>query len=125
MTYCRRTAAICALTLSLSACVSPGGAGSRSPALPAVQQQNPMNNIQGLEGVLGQDAAGLARLFGNPRLDVREGEARKLQFSGKGCVLDAYLYPQSRKEPVVTYLDARTPDGRNADRASCVAALTR
>lgn len=125
MTHRRRAAAISALTLSLSACVSPSGAGSRAPALPAVQQQNPMTNIQGLEGVLGQDAAGLTRLFGNPRLDVREGQARKLQFSGKGCVLDAYLYPAKRKEPEVTYIDARTPDGRNADRASCVAALTR
>ena len=125
MIYRRHATAIGALTLTLSACVSPSGTANRAGSVTALPQQNPMTNLQGLERVIGQDAAGLTRLFGNPRLDVREGTARKLQFSGKGCVLDAYLYPQSRKEPVVTYLDARTPDGRNADRASCVAALTR
>ena len=31
--------------------------------------------------------------FGTPDLDVREGTARKLQFLGPACVLDAYLYP--------------------------------
>lgn len=40
--------------------------------------------------------------------------------------MDAYLYPPGRgKEPLVTYVDARQPDGRSIDRASCVAALTR
>ena len=84
-----------------------------------------MTTTAGLERVIGQDARGLTRLFGDPRLDIREGQARKLQFSNKSCVLDTYLYSKSREEPVVTYLDARTPDGRNADRASCVAALIR
>lgn len=79
----------------------------------------------GLERVLGQDAAGLARLFGPPDADVREGAARKLQFASGICVLDAYLYPKGSAEPRVTYLDAREPDGSTIDRASCVAALTR
>jgi len=39
-------------------------------------------------------------------------------------VLDLYLYPPSQgAAAVVTYLDARLPDGRDFDRASCVAAL--
>ncbi|WP_347092803.1 hypothetical protein [Sphingomonas parapaucimobilis] len=79
----------------------------------------------GLERVIGQDAAGLTRLFGTPDADVREGTARKLQFQGSFCVLDAYLYPKDGAEPRVTYLDAREPDGSSIDRASCVAALTR
>ena len=79
----------------------------------------------GLERVLGQNAAGLTRLFGKPDADVREGTARKLQFQGPICVLDAYLYPKGNAEPLVTYLDAREADGSNIDRASCVAALTR
>ena len=61
--------------------------------------------------------------FGEPELDVREGEGRKLQFAGPICVLDAYLYSKGHREPVVTYVDARQPDGRDIDRASCVAAL--
>ena len=79
----------------------------------------------GLERVLGQNAAGLVQLFGTPDADIREGNARKLQFESKFCVLDAYLYPKGREEPRVTYLDAREPDGSTIDRASCVAALTR
>lgn len=70
-------------------------------------------------------AAALTRLFGAPNADVREGNARKLQFQSRICVLDTYLYPKGSSEPRVTYVDARQPDGRAIDRASCVAALTR
>ena len=79
----------------------------------------------GLERVMGQNAAGLVSLFGTPDADFREGAARKLQFQGPICVLDAYLYPEDGKEPRVTYVDARQLDGTPIDRASCVAALTR
>lgn len=79
----------------------------------------------GLERVIGQNAAGLTQVFGQPDADVREGNARKLQFQGPICVLDAYLYPKGSAEPRVTYVDAREPDGSAIDRASCVAALTR
>jgi hypothetical protein len=63
--------------------------------------------------VTGRTAASLISLFGQPALDVQEGSARKLQFSGQNCVLDAYLYPQQRGDPVVTHVDARLPDGRD------------
>ena len=80
----------------------------------------------GLERVMGRDARALVATFGNPDADVQEGDARKLQFGGAICVLDAYLYPpKSGGEPVVTYVDARERDGSTIDRASCVAALTR
>jgi hypothetical protein len=75
---------------------------------------------------MGRNAASLVALFGQPALDVQEGSARKLQFSGSNCVLDAYLYPpREGAEPVVTHVDARSPDGRDADRTACVAALRR
>ena len=97
----------------------------------AVPQQSPSSlpvtppviSTSGLERVLGHNARALVQLFGEPDLDVREAEARKLQFAGPICVLDAYLYPRGGREPVVTYVDARQPDGRDIDRASCVAAL--
>jgi hypothetical protein len=81
--------------------------------------------IPGLEGVIGADRNELLRQFGAARLDVWEGDARKLQFSGTACVLDVYLYPPERgKEPEATYVDARRPsDGQDVDRAACVAAL--
>ncbi|HYE29242.1 MAG TPA: hypothetical protein VEA61_13560 [Allosphingosinicella sp.] len=80
----------------------------------------------GLESVLGRTAPALEAQFGKPRLDVREGTARKLQFAGPACVLDAYFYPPGGGgEPIVIHVDARLPDGRDFDRASCVAALSR
>jgi len=78
----------------------------------------------GLEGVIGSTAGALVAQFGRPDLELREGNARKLQFLGPACVLDAYLYPpRGGGEPVVTHVDARLPDGREMDRSSCVAAL--
>ena len=80
----------------------------------------------GLDRVIGKDARALVSLFGPAVQDVREESARKLQFAGSACILDAYLYPPSAgKEALVTYLSARVPDGRDADKVSCVAALAR
>jgi hypothetical protein len=85
----------------------------------------PMRAI-GLERVLGQDARGLTDVFGKADQDVREDSARRMQYAGPFCILAAYLYaPRPGAEPVVTYLDARQRDGRDIDRASCVAALVR
>ncbi|CAM3171397.1 hypothetical protein SPAN111604_08090 [Sphingomonas antarctica] len=78
----------------------------------------------GLQAVLGQPAETLIAEFGKPALDSREASARRLQFRSGICVLDAYLYPpETGGAAKVTYLDARQPDGRDIDRASCVAAL--
>ena len=107
------------LTVALGACAGtaprPMSAGAAPVRLPAI----------GLERVMGQDQAGLVRLFGQPDAEVREGTARKLQFGSGICVLDAYLYPRGSEAPRVTWLDARQRDGSPIDRASCVAALTR
>lgn len=79
----------------------------------------------GLDRVIGKDAAQLTGLFGKADADLREGDARRLQFAGPFCVLDAYLYPRGHNAPVVTYIDTRQPNGSPIDRASCIAALTR
>ena len=112
-----------ALLLLLAGCVaSPAPQPSAAP-LPPVR---PPVSAAGLETVIGRTAGVLAAQFGKAELDVREGSARKLQFVGPACVLDAYLYPPAGGgEPIVTHVDARLPDGRDIDRASCVAALSR
>ena len=81
----------------------------------------------GLEGVIRTDAAALTRRFGQPRLDVVEGDARKLQFAGASCVLDVYLYPLQRGgQPVATWVQARrASDGQEVDRIACMQALSR
>lgn len=108
------------MALAASACAVPGAVTA-----PVASRAVIPYTTAGLERVLGQDAAGLTRLFGPPDADIREGTARKLQFVGPICVLDAYLYPKGSEPARVTYLDAREPDGSTIDRASCAAALTR
>ena len=84
-------------------------------------------NAPGLEGVIRASGTQLLNMFGPPRLDVTEGDMKKLQFAGQACVLDVYLYPlQERGEPVATWVQARrASDGREVDRAACVNALRR
>ena len=75
-------------------------------------------------GIIGADARGLIRLFGEPRLDIRDPAARKLQFSNSQCVLDAYLYaPGANREPLVTHADARNSAGADMDWNACVRML--
>ncbi len=108
--------------LMLSGCggaiVPPPVSASYVPASPRPAQ--PLVPQQQIPGVIGADARGLTRLFGEPRLDIRDPAARKLQFSDGRCVLDAYLYPpRERREPVVTFAEARTSDGTSMDVTAC------
>lgn len=117
--------AVAALALAgLSGCVS--APREAPPVQVPVVQAPPPRALTGLDAVIGRNARALVAMFGTPGLDIREGTARKLQFLGPACVLDLYLYPSRQgAEPIVTHVDARLPDGRDMDRASCVAALTR
>lgn len=128
----RRPFAVLSLVLALSACAAAPGAspqrassGVRQPTTSPYRPQ--IQNLPGLEGVIGATPAQLSRQFGHPRLDVWEGDARKLQFTGSPCILDVYLYPSAPgREPQATYVDARrSTDGQDVDRAACVSALRR
>jgi len=106
----------------------PASRPAMTPVRPPVRTPPPTARIQslpGLEGVIGASAPELVRQFGQPRLDVSEGDARKLQYIGTACVLDIFLYPpQPGREPQATYVEARrASDGQDVDRAACVAAL--
>ncbi len=108
---------------------SPARQPSRLPPVRAAVRAMPPAAqalaMPGLEGVIAATSADLIRQFGPARLDVWEGDARKLQFSGTACVLDIYLYPAAAgREPQATYIDARrASDGKDVDRVTCIAAL--
>jgi len=137
----RRIIAVIALSALLSACGGntprPASASGRAastrvpPTKPAPPMRPPPEaqvlHAPGLEGVIGATGPALLRQFGQPRLDVHEGDVRKLQFSGRACVLDIFLYPpKGGGEPAATYAEARRgSDGQEVDRAACVAALRR
>ena len=140
----RKPLALALLSASLSACVSAPGTTpaeqrpvtSTRPPPQRPDQPAPSGgafiaprimNLPGLEGVIGRDATALANMFGAPRLEVKEGDAMKLQFSGQPCVLDIYLYPlRPGAQPSATHVEARrASDGEDVDRAACVRALSR
>ena len=97
----------------------------RVPTAPQPRPEARVLQLPGIEGVIGADAEALLRQFGRPRIDLTEGDARKLQFSGAACMLDIYLYPPaSGGEPRATHVDARrASDGQDVDRAACIEAL--
>lgn len=108
----------------VAGCVAPGRPLPPVTERPGTQPVVPVADPD--DPLMGRTASGLISIFGRPALDVREGAARKLQFSGISCVLDLYLYaPRRGAEPVSTHADARLPDGRDADPAACVASLSR
>ena len=120
-------AAVSLLSLAalVAACTPRAAREVEPPSRPRTQAAAPSRPIAGLEAVLGRTANVLTARFGQPALDIREGIGRKLQFEGAACILDAYLYPPAAGgEPIVTHIDARLPDGRDFDRASCIAALS-
>jgi hypothetical protein len=93
---------------------------SRRPAPPPPATSTPTFQI------VGSDARTLIAQFGSPALDQREGPARKLQFRGAACVLDAYLYPPADGgAPRVTWIDTRNPQGNDMDHTACIAVLAR
>ena len=77
--------------------------------------------------IIGQRAANLTRRFGDARIDLTEGPARKLQFAGRDCVLDVFLYSVAAgTEPVATHVDARLrASGADTDKAACIAQVER
>lgn len=120
----RPALASAALAMALSACASSPGRLTAAPvpersvnaALPQVLAP------AGFEGVIGAPAAALVQRFGLPRIDLAEGEARKLQFAGASCVVDIYLYPPALgAEPTAAHVDARLRQGGAAiDGGTCI-----
>ena len=107
--------------IALSGCGEVAG----PPPATAARRAPPALTAPTLQ-VIGSEARTLIAQFGAPALDQREGPARKLQFRGPACVLDAYVYPSANGGPPrVTWIDTRGPQGNDMDRASCVAALSR
>lgn len=139
-----RLIATATLSLLLAACATtpppapgpqvPPRPQSGAPAIPpAVPAPPPVAGFRmpelmrgaGMDGVVRENAASLMRQFGTPRLNVAEGDMRKLQFASEACVLDVYLYPlRPEAEAVATWLEARrSSDGAEVDLLACMQAL--
>jgi hypothetical protein len=124
------------LVLILGACASGGRdravAGQRpapvaAPAPAGAFRTPQVQQEQGLESIIGARSDTLSRRFGTPRIDLAEGDARKLQFVSETCVLDIFLYPLDQgAEPVATHVEVRRrADAGPADRAECIRRIER
>jgi len=132
------------LAAALTGCAGGGGGGTSAasprpgfgrasrPAAPVAPRSTRVAVPEvmasaGLAGVIGAPAAALTSRFGQPRIDLAEGDARKLQFAGATCVLDIYLYPLSAAaEPTATHVAARLRQGgAPADPAACLSEVER
>ena len=125
MTRYSRLIAVAALAATLAGCAATA---VPRPAQPATRPVPPPTapRITQSNSLVGHSANAALSLFGKPRLDVKEGMGRKLQFAGAPCILDIYYYaPKQGAEPIATHVDARTPDGRDANVDSCISALQR
>ena len=129
----RGLAVLALLGLMLGGCA--GGGGKPAPARPAAASA-PRSSVvvvpqvmsaRGLEGVIGLPADALTRRFGQPRIDLAEGDARKLQFAGSACVVDIFLYPVAAgSEPTATHVEARLREGgAPADSGACIREVER
>ena len=138
---------ILAATLLLAACATtpaprPGPSPAPTPvAQPSPRPRPPVVNDQpppeagfrapeimrgpGLDGVIREGPNSLIRQFGQPRLDVVEGDMRILQFTGEACVMDVFLYPlRPGGDPQATWVAARrASDGQAVDLLACMQAL--
>ena len=124
------------LSLALSACSGgvrlippPATSASQPPPPPPRPAFRPAPTMRGfgIDSVIGRNAGTLIQRFGPARIDLQEGDARKLQFVSETCVLDIYLYPESaRAEPLASHIEARRRDGgAETDRAVCIADVER
>ena len=110
---------VLASALFLSACATRPQQPETVTAPPVVSQpQQP-------RGLIGMTASDLMHHFGAPAMQIREGVSLKLQFRGRACVLDAYLYPSGGATGVlrVTHVDTRAPSGIDYSQAACVTSL--
>jgi len=106
-------------TLFVAACATTPPPKPVEPTRPAVIEKPETGDLIGLT------ANELAVRFGQPRLQIREGDGTKLQFAAPSCILDAYIYPSPSGSglPRVTHVDARDRSGRDVDKTGCITAI--
>jgi hypothetical protein len=105
-------------TLLVSACATGPTPQAPVPQTPTPAPSRPERGV-----LLGLTAPDLVSNFGNPALQVREGNSLKIQFRNRRCVLDAYLYPPAGGLGAwrVTHVDTRDLAGRDMSQDACVA----
>ena len=113
----RRLLALSLLFLIAACATRPQQPPAPAPTVVQVEPEQ-QNSLMGLT------AQELVGRYGTPALQIREGNSLKLQFRGRRCVMDAYLYPSGNSGTLkVTHVDTRLPSGGEIDQAACIFSL--
>lgn len=121
--------------LSLSACATGAedfanapDSASRPPIVLPQQASVPSAQVmqeRGLNAIIGKDERTVLARLGAPRIDLTEGDVRKLQFANQACVMDVFFYPNGNGGArIATHIEARLRNGVSTDRAQCLDALS-
>jgi hypothetical protein len=115
-----RRAIVLSAALSLAACAT-----QPTPVQTEQQQAPPPASVNARGYLIGLTAEQLVQRFGNPALQIREGNSWKLQFRSGLCVLDAYLYPGANGQMTyrVTYVETRTPSLGSIGQTECISSF--
>jgi CubicO group peptidase (beta-lactamase class C family) len=108
----------------LAAALLLAGCAARPAPQPQAAAPAPVQKKELSTDLIGATAGELIQAFGQPALQVREGAGLKLQWRGRSCVLDAYLYLQGSTERVA-HVDTRLASGTDTERDQCVRSLSR
>ena len=113
--------------LLVAAALSLAGCMARAPQPEPAKPPPVVETPQARSNLIGMSAGELIQRMGQPPLQVREGPGLKLQFRGRSCILDAYLYPPTEGTGVerVTHVDTRLENGNDTSQPACIASLTR
>jgi hypothetical protein len=111
----------------VAAALSLAGCMARAPQPEPVKSPPVVETPQVRSNLIGMSAGDLIQRIGQPALQVREGPGLKLQFRGRSCILDAYLYPPTEGTGAerVTHVDTRLENGNDTSQPACIASLTR
>ncbi len=114
----RRFVPFALLSLAAAGCAPRPETVTTAPAPAPVQAPE---SGSALTGLTTQELVGR---FGTPALQIREGSSLKLQFRGRRCVMDAYLYPTGSSATLkVTHVDTRNLTGGDIDQSACIFSL--
>lgn len=103
---------------AMTACARVATEPATAPSVPVVPAQPRESGV--LIGLTGNE---LVSRFGNPTLQIREGNSFKIQFRGQLCVLDAFLYPSTGAQFRVTHVETRSRAGTATNQADCIRTL--
>ena len=121
----KRIGPLSALFALLLVAACGGGAPKTTPAVtPETVEapQPPKPKITSAQ-LLGQPGPWVAMKLGDPHFVRTERTANIWQYKATPCVLNLFLYKENEDAPRVLHFDARTADGGNADRDTCLAAV--